>query len=148
MKANTASLTAQYMALFRALETKRNKRNRLFSDPYAIHFLDRRLQTISKFSSLPFVRNGISKIIQRKMPGAYSSGLARTKYIDDLLRQTITNGAHHVIILGAGFDTRALRLDFLRGIPVTEIDHPATAGFKINILKKINGRLPENVRYL
>jgi methyltransferase (TIGR00027 family) len=148
MKANTASKTAQYMALFRALETRRNKRNRLFTDPYAIHFLDRRLQTISKLSSLPFVHNTISSIIQKKIPGAYSSGLARTKYIDDLLEQTVKNGIQQVIILGAGFDTRALRLSCLRNIPVIEIDHPDTAQLKINKLKKINVPLPRHVRFL
>jgi len=148
MKANTASRTAQYMAFFRALETKRNQRKRLFTDPYAIHFLNKKLQTISLFSALPFVHKSIGKIIQRKIPGAYTSGLARTKYIDDLLQQAIARGAKHVIILGAGFDTRALRLDFLAGIPVTEIDHPDTASLKINTLRNTMGQLPPNVRFL
>ena len=148
MKANTASRTAQYMALFRALETRRPKDKRLFSDPYAIHFLDRRLRIISRCASLPLINNRISKIIQKKIPGAYSSGLSRTKFIDDLVIQTIGRGTKQLIILGAGFDTRALRLDSLRNIPVVEIDHPDTAALKINTLKKINHCLPANVRYL
>ncbi|MEP6749776.1 MAG: SAM-dependent methyltransferase [Bacteroidota bacterium] len=146
MKANTANRTAQYMALFRALETKRQQR--LFTDPYAANFLNAHLQIVSSLSSSAFISNIISNIIQKKIPGAYTSGLARTKYIDDLLQQTITNGAQQVIILGAGFDTRALRLDYLRHTPVIEIDHPDTARLKINILKKRNGQLPANTRYL
>ncbi|MFT3932962.1 MAG: SAM-dependent methyltransferase [Chitinophagaceae bacterium] len=148
MKANTASKTAQYMALFRALETKRAKHKRLFTDPYAIHFLDAGLRTISKLSAIPIAARGIGKIIQHKIPGAYTSGLARTKLIDNLLQQSISNGAKQLIILGAGFDTRALRLDFLRNFPVIEIDHPDTAALKIKTLKKINKQLPGNVRYL
>ena len=83
-----------------------------------------------------------------KIPGAYSSGLSRTRFIDDLVNQTIGRGAKQLMILGAGFDTRALRLDLLSNIPVIEIDHPDTAALKINTLKKINDCLPANVRYL
>jgi methyltransferase (TIGR00027 family) len=148
MKANTASRTAQYMALFRALETKRSSNKKLFNDPYAINFLDKTFKTVCNISSLPFAYNIISKIIQRKIPGALSSGVARTKYIDDLLQYTIDIGSRRVIILGAGFDTRALRLDFLKNISVIEIDHPDTATLKVNILKKMLDYLPPNVSYL
>jgi len=82
------------------------------------------------------------------MPGALASGLARTIYIDDLLKKTLKAGAQQVIILGAGFDTRALRLPALKNVPVTEIDHPDTARKKMEILKRLNGSLPANVRYL
>jgi len=50
--------------------------------------------------------------------------------------------------LGAGFDTRALRLGFLQKIPIIEIDHPDTAKVKINILKKELGELPSNICWI
>ncbi len=135
------------MALFRALETTRKPSDRLFTDPYAINFLDSGLKMAVKASALPIVKRFVSHTIQKKIPGAFSSGLARTKYIDDLLHATINNHVKQVIILGAGFDTRALRLDFLKSIPVIEIDHPNTSNFKIEILKKTIGKLPDNVAY-
>jgi methyltransferase (TIGR00027 family) len=147
MKANRASRTAQYMALFRAIETVRPSHKRLFADPYATIFLDDRLKRVIRFSMLPFIGRLIPKIIQSRGPGALSSGIARTKYIDDLLNQTIRNGVKQVMILGAGFDTRALRLDFLHSVPVIEIDHPDTAKFKIDKLKEALGQLPQNVSY-
>jgi len=147
MKANTPSRTAQYMALFRAIETARLSRNRLFADPYATIFLDDGLKRAIKLSRLPFIGRLIPKIIQSRGPGALSSGIARTKYIDDLLYQTIRDGVKQVIILGAGFDIRALRLDFLHSVPVIEIDHPDTAKFKIDKLKEALGQLPQNVSY-
>jgi methyltransferase (TIGR00027 family) len=52
-----------------------------------------------------------------------------------------------VIILGAGFDTRALRLDYLSNIPVIEIDHPNTARRKTTILTKTLGHLPKHIHY-
>ena len=147
MKANTASRTAQYMALFRAIETVRHSHKRLFDDPYAIYFLDNGLKRAVKIAALPFLGGLIQKFIHRKAPGALSSGIARTILIDELLQQTIRYGVKQVIILGAGFDTRALRLDFLNSIPVIEIDHPDTANLKLKKLKEILGKLPSNICY-
>ncbi len=147
MKIDKASRTAQFMAFFRALETNRKENDRLFSDPYAINFLNMGLKLITKASKISFFRKLIANIIQRRIPGAFSSGLARTKYIDDLLRKTIRDKTQQVIILGAGFDTRGLRLDFLKSTPVIEIDHPNTSNFKKKILKKNMGGLPGNIVY-
>jgi methyltransferase (TIGR00027 family) len=147
MKEDKASQTAQYMALFRALETTLPANKRLFIDPYAISFLDRKLRTVTRLSPLPFVRRFVQNTIQKRIPGAMSSGIARTRYIDDLLKQTVQQGIQQVIILGAGFDTRALRLEALQSIPVIEIDHPNTSRKKLHTLKKYQFRLPEHVRY-
>lgn len=147
MKAEKASQTAQYMALFRALETTQPANKRLFIDPYAISFLDGKLNLAACLSPLSFVRRYVQKIIHKKIPGALSSGIARTRYIDDLLQQTIQHNIQQVIILGAGFDTRALRLDCLSTIPVIEIDHPNTARKKTSILKKVLGNLPGHIHY-
>jgi methyltransferase (TIGR00027 family) len=148
VKANTPSRTAQYMALFRAIENERPAGKRLFNDKFAISFLDSGLKAATKFSGLPIVGSIIPKIIHNKALGALSSGTARTKYIDDLLQQTVDSGAKQVMILGAGFDTRAMRLDFLKNIPVIEIDHPDTSVFKVKKLKQSGEELPNNIRYL
>ena len=148
MKAHFVSRTAQYRAFFRALETVRPHNKRLFSDPYAISFLDNGLKLAVRISTFPLIGWFIPKIIQYKDPGALSSGIARTKHIDDLLEKTVRNGVKQIIILGAGFDTRALRLDFLKTIPVIEIGHPGTSKFKLNKLEKMLGKLPQNVNYL
>ena len=147
MKANTPSRTAQYMALFRAIETEQPANKRIFTDKYAINFLDKGLKITTKISGLPIMCSLIPKIIHNKARGALSSGIARTKFIDDLLLYTIQNGIGQVVILGAGFDTRAHRLDFLKEIPVIEIDHPDTSNFKTKKLKQ-TGQLKENIRYL
>jgi methyltransferase (TIGR00027 family) len=147
MKVDKTSRTAQYMAFFRAIETKRRSSDKLFSDPFAIHFLDRKLKLVVRASNLPLVKTYLKKTIQKKIPGAMSSGIGRTKYIDDLIASTIKNGVKQVIILGAGFDTRGSRLEFLRSIPVIEIDHPNTSNYKIDIYTTRIGALPQNVTY-
>ena len=147
MKTGKTSRTAQYMAFFRALESKRRSRDRLFSDPFAIHFLDPGLRRVVRASNLPIFKSYLKKTIQKRIPGGFSSGIARTKYIDDLLRFTIENRVRQVIILGAGFDTRASRLEFLLSVPVIEIDHPNTSNYKIEVFKTRIGLLPGNVTY-
>lgn len=148
MKADKTSRTAQYMALFRALESRLNKKDRLFSDPYAIHFLDTKLRFATRLSKYPAIRKYVENTIQKKVPGAFSSGIARTKYIDELLHKAILSGVKQVIILGVGFDTRALRLDFLKNVSVIEIDHPNTSNFKRRIYKNRLGKVPENIDFL
>jgi methyltransferase (TIGR00027 family) len=139
MKADKASKTAQYMALFRAIETARPSKDRLFFDPYAIGFLDRGLKFTTKLSSFPLLGRIVKGYIQNKIPGAHSSALGRTKFIDDQLKQSISNGVRQVIILGAGFDTRGLRLDYMQSIPLIEIDHPNTSRYKLSVLKDMFG---------
>jgi len=147
MKISKTSRTAQYMALFRAIESQRNLNDRLFSDPFAIHFLEPKLRFAVRMSKNSLIRKYISNIIQKKIPGAFSSGLARTKYIDDLLQTSISAGIKQVMILGAGFDTRALRLNFLNSTPTIEIDHPNTSNFKIETFKKRIGKPSKNITY-
>jgi methyltransferase (TIGR00027 family) len=147
MKAHTASKTAEYMAFFRALETARPKDRSVFRDPYARLFLSPTLKLLVTLSSVPIGKSLIPRLVQREAPGAFSSGVARTRLIDDLLEGTVRAGAKQVILLGAGFDTRALRLDFLKDTAVIEIDHPDTSRVKQDILKSTMARLPGNVSY-
>lgn len=54
----------------------------------------------------------------------------RTLAIDEALSDAINAGCRQVVLLGAGFDTRPLRLPALAQIPVWEVDHPATQAAK------------------
>jgi methyltransferase (TIGR00027 family) len=67
-------------------------------------------------------------------PGARTSGIARTRLIDDWLRQALGQGSRQLVILGAGFDFRAWRLPELAAAPVYEVDHPATAAEKRRLI--------------
>ncbi|MBN9386182.1 MAG: SAM-dependent methyltransferase [Chitinophagaceae bacterium] len=148
MKKDTPSKTAQYMALYRALETRRPTGKRLFTDPYAIHFLTPAHRLLCHLASIPPAERLFYHLIQRRIPGALASGLARTRLIDDLLETTLRQGARQVIILGAGFDTRNLRLTSLQDLPIIEIDHPDTARRKLQTLGRHQKTLPKNTRYL
>ncbi|WP_033261783.1 class I SAM-dependent methyltransferase [Amycolatopsis vancoresmycina] len=116
----TASRTAEHVALFRALETRR--RDRLFADDLAIRFLPARYRWLVRSAALPPLGHRIARIIDRRYPGGpRTSAVARTRLIDDLLAAAEPDQA---LLLGAGYDSRAHRLP---GMPLTyEVDHPLT----------------------
>nr|WP_225956285.1 bifunctional GNAT family N-acetyltransferase/class I SAM-dependent methyltransferase [Amycolatopsis lexingtonensis] len=67
--------------------------------------------------------------------GAYC-GL-RTRVFDDVVRAAATR---QVVLLGAGLDTRALRLDLPAGERVFEIDRADVLGFKTAVLDSVGAR--------
>lgn len=148
MQANRASRTAEYVAFFRAMESARPQPLRLFDDPFAIHFLRARLRFAVGLSRLPMIGDLIARYADRRLSGARTSAIARTRWIDDALAEALRQGARQVVILGAGFDCRAYRLPAMSGTVVFEVDHPATGAAKRAVLERALGGLPENVRFV
>jgi methyltransferase (TIGR00027 family) len=135
-----ASRTAEYMALFRALESvRRPQARRLFEDPYAPLFLSRGTSLALAFAKLPAVGALVPWLIDRRWPGARSSGVARTRFIDDALAVALEDHFEQVVLLGAGFDCRALRLPRIEGVRVFEVDQPATLERKVERLREHRG---------
>jgi methyltransferase (TIGR00027 family) len=74
--------------------------------------------------------------------------LIRTRFIDEKLAEAVRGGAEQVVILGAGFDTRAFRLhELLKDASVFEIDAPATQECKRRRIDTVLGAVPPNVTY-
>jgi methyltransferase (TIGR00027 family) len=75
--------------------------------------------------------------------------LGRARYNEDLLQTAIRNGVTQYVIVGAGFDTFALRRPDLRGrVQVFEIDHPSTQDLKRERLRDAGLDDPTNVHYI
>src|SRR5262245_39088924 len=120
------SQTAEVVALFRALETLEPPPDRLFADSYAEGFLRPAGRLLLLLARLRPLRRRILRILDRKWPGARTSAVARTRLVDDLLRDALRNGTRQVLILGAGFDTRAYRLPAIETARVFAVEHPVT----------------------
>ena len=104
--------TAYAIAAVRAEESARPPADRLFDDPYAALFAAggaHAADGVARFLDLPFFRDGIR---------------LRTRYIDDVVRAGVADGLAQVVVLGAGFDARAMRLPELAGGRVFEVDLP------------------------
>lgn len=102
-----------------------------------------------RLGRLPGMRRLLLGLMDRAYPGAYLWNISRTKYYDQALMRALVAGARQLVILGAGFDTRAYRFKhLLNGTPVFEVDHPGTSAWKRQRLERIFGRVPEHVRYV
>ena len=136
------------MAFFRALESIAPADRRLFHDPFAVHFLGAPLRRATALARMPLLGRLVPWYSDRRLPGARTSAVARTWLIDHRISTACSAGALQVVFLGAGFDCRACRLPALQGLPVFEVDHPATAAVKREGLRRLLRELPANVRFV
>jgi methyltransferase (TIGR00027 family) len=98
---------------------------------------DRGVTSIPKFSD-PFAARLIAgRFWQRFLARAERRGEKFKPWVDGLVLRVAFIDAviaelkpRQVVILGAGLDTRAWRLETLRGVRLFEVDHPATQGYK------------------
>ena len=74
--------------------------------------------------------------------------IVRTRFIDKALQSAVANGVTQIVMLGAGFDSRAYRFaDLLQHCRVIEIDSPYTQEYKKSRVIEALGKLPENLIY-
>lgn len=59
---------------------------------------------------------------------------ARTRYFDDYFRRAADAGVRQVVILAAGLDSRAYRLDWPAATTIFELDRPQVLDFKREVL--------------
>jgi methyltransferase (TIGR00027 family) len=142
-----ASRTAEYMALFRALESSRRAGSRLFYDPHAALFLNGGRKWLYRIGRIGLGRRIVERLLDGSAPGARAAGTARTKWIDDEATAALES-ATQLVLLGAGFDTRAYRLPQAALAAVFELDRPETSLVKRAALKQAFGSLPPNVRFV
>jgi methyltransferase (TIGR00027 family) len=136
------------MALFRAIESARPPDQRLFEDRFAQLFLRPPLRLVLRLARLPLGRDLIPRLIDSRWPGARSSGVARTCFIDDALRSALRDGVEQVVILGAGFDSRAYRISGIERTRVFEVDHPDTLSEKRRRLREVFPSGPRHVHFV
>ncbi len=146
MRKGKPSATAEANAAFRAAEWLRPKDERVCHDQYAIDFIGLKFGIIARSRFLTRIARWYA---DRIIPGAANSVVARTRYIDDYLKACIADGIEQLVMLGAGYDSRAYRFDELKTrVKVFEVDHPDTQRAKIQKVKKIFGSLPTHVVFV
>jgi methyltransferase (TIGR00027 family) len=81
--------------------------------------------------------------------GIYEYTIARTKCIDKVFVEALAEGFDQAVILGAGFDTRALRFQ-REAVDVTifELDVPITQEAKLDRYKEQGLAIPGNVKFI
>ena len=133
--------TAQGVAKQRLIETIAGPDKRVINDPYADNFM---------------MGAGLMKLMGHKLnvwlakklaPGFHEHIISRTRFIDDLIEKSATEGVEQYVILGAGYDSRAHRLELPSSLKIFEVDQPEVQDRKRSKLPK---ELPnsENVTYV
>ena len=108
--------TAQGVAKQRLIESLAKPGKRVIYDPFADKFV---------------LGSGIIKIMGHKLsvwitkkfaPGFHEHLISRTRFIDDLVEESADEGIEQYVILGAGYDLRAHRLNLPSSVKVFEVD--------------------------
>lgn len=129
------STSAKISAAYRAWESAKGPEERLFCDPYAVYLAGPDgMEAAERWTALWPTRPWLLAL--------------RTRYFDDWLLEGISGGIRQVVLLGAGYDTRALRMALLQEAVVFEVDEAATSLDKQARLGECEGGLPSHVTYL
>lgn len=133
--------TAQGVAKQRLIETLARPDERIINDPYADRF-------VIGASFIKLMGHKLSVWLSQKFaPGFHEHLISRTRFIDDLIKKSVTSGAEQYVILGAGYDLRAHRLELPSSLRIFEVDQPEVQTRKRS---KLPRELPnsENVTYV
>ncbi len=123
------------------IETLAKPDERIINDPYADRFV-----LGASFVKLMGHKLNVW-LAQKLVPGFHEHLISRTRFIDDLIKKSATNGVEQYVILGAGYDSRAHRLELPSSLRIFEVDQPEVQARKRSKLPK---ELPnsENVTYV
>jgi methyltransferase (TIGR00027 family) len=147
MRDGKPSMTARWVATWRGLAGHFPPEMKLIDDPYGLVFGAPYGKGLAAFAR---IMPSVAHALFRRGPlFAFAGWLQlRTRIIDDCLREFVSAGGRQVVILGAGYDARALRLaGLLADATVFEVDHPATQARKLKLLKTLPADL-SRVRFL
>ena len=138
--AGGVGLTALMVAAARAIETHRH--DSLAQDLYAEHFVLAAPACAGWPVRIQQVPDGDTNPLWGRFARYF--GL-RTRVFDDFLLHAVDEGAGQVVLLGAGLDSRAFRLDWPSGCVVYEIDREDVLSYKHEVLDGLSA-IPKAAR--
>ena len=138
--------TAEEVALIRFLESRKPEDERICYDPYAVRFI--RPETLAKLQQKPEAGTDLEKQKSTLFRGVANTVVARVRYFDDMVQKAAEDGLEQLVILGAGYDTRAYRMGCLKNVMVFEVDRPNTQELKKAEVADMLGALPNNVTFV
>ena len=140
----TTSRTAEWICLCRAISSLERDRYYRSDDRVALSLLPDFMRFLIH---IPSVGRLLLKAFAAK--GIYEYVIARTKYIDAVFKQALSDQFSQILVFGAGFDTRALRFQGeARQTRIFELDAPATQEAKIGQYQKRHLSIPSNVIFV
>lgn len=141
------SETAQRVVFCRAWETYAPEETRVCNDPIAVHLLSKEGRY---FATTDQGREQFNQEMSNPVLVSLRDYVVlRTLVIDSYLLDYAQKGLDQMVILGAGYDSRAYRFPQLRGkVKIIEVDRPETQEDKIAKLSNYFGSLPDYVTFV
>ncbi len=133
--------TAQGVAKQRLIETIAKPEERIINDPYADRF-------VLGASFIKLMGHKLNVwLAQKLVPGFHEHLISRTRFIDDLIKKSAASEFEQYVILGAGYDCRAHRLELPSSLRIFEVDQSEVQARKRS---KLPEELPnsENITYV
>ncbi|HVV87099.1 MAG TPA: class I SAM-dependent methyltransferase, partial [Kofleriaceae bacterium] len=128
MRAGKPSQTASFVALVRALADDGLLGMPGFRDPPVARLLSPGWRLARRAMAAML---GRARAEERAQAAARMLTIPlRVVAIDREVERAVAAGARQLVVLGAGLDTRALRMRALAGVDVYEVDHPDTQAYK------------------
>ncbi len=125
------SRTAKFVAATRALGALLPEEAQLIDDPYGARVAGAGVSRLVALSRRAPSLRPLLRVAAAPMLPMIAYMQVRTRLIDDCVRRFAAFGGAQIVLLGAGFDSRAARLaDVLGDSRVFEVDHPATQALK------------------
>jgi methyltransferase (TIGR00027 family) len=129
MKEGRPSTTAAWVAGLRGLASTRQ--NALIDDRIAEQLLPSPYrQILATARKFPRAFTAVHAFADLATGGRSQHLPLRTRAIDDAVKRAVEGGARQLVVLGAGLDARAWRLDVLKDVVVFEVDHPTMQAYK------------------
>lgn len=141
MQHKLPSVTALVVAMSRALATHDPELSRACRDPYAELLVTPALSLLVRAAAAV---GPLDATLRTLSLGLCDHVALRTALIDRALVRALEDGPAQIVLLGAGLDARAHRLEALSGSDVYEVDHPRTQRYK----RDRAARLPSAARTL
>jgi len=137
MQEGQFSRTAQRVAIRRAAHQLLDD-PKVLDDPLALRIIG--IEAAEALRSSPREGHGFSRAFRAFMA-------ARSRYAEDQIAHAVANGVNQCVVLGAGLDTFACRNPHA-GLPVFEVDHPATQAWKRERLHAAGITIPPTVTFV
>lgn len=140
-----ARTTAEGTAVVRAVGTYEQDPKVRCRDEWPVRFLDPQRDSYPASSE---VAVKLKEFTERAYPGSYYYyPLARTACIDALLAQQLAEGVRQVVVIGAGYDSCAMRFGGSCDATFIELDLPELQAQKRGVVSRF-ASARANVRYV
>lgn len=139
------TMMASGTAFLKAVEAQYPEEERLFDDPFSEQLLSGAFKLMIHFMKKRRGLDYMVKVREKSTPGVLGGILCRNRYFDDVVEAAIQEGFDTLVNLGAGYDTRALRLEDIQRLKVFEIDHPDVIQEKKRRMDKAGLKVPANL---